>query len=634
MSGDDVPTHVAPATNYDSDESSSSNSIFNRTTIPIISSSPKVMNNEQLFKSNSQFRLLEEKINNQNATLYHQQFEITNLHKVIQDLYNRLNHSKSVANSVSHSPALLSRPNSAHNYTHNNDIKQRLDLYSSASPTCIQHSYETCTSLPVQTTSFHHTNALTGANEFKYLQETLNQTNAALERLGTEINHLRKENDEHRHFQSFSGINPSNASTRMSSPSAQNSHTSAFIPIVTASKPPLVNPPTNTIFTSSAIMPFTMSLSNTLPSFSGKENEMPSKFITEFEIRASGLFGYNDDYLIRAVQQALSDSALTWFIQAQQEQSITTWAQFKQLFLSRFRTPEKKELLRGRLRTLWQGDNESTVDYFERLKALISEIEPETSIDYIKRKFLQKLRKDIRDKITLGLTSSLSDLVQKAIEIESNIIQQKIDDKLRAAQKEENQNKHKTTIVNNLYNVPKINSSHLSSANIQDSYDNHDHNYNYNKNRNYSVNNSSRTFTNSTRSSPRTTQIQNESSVSRPIFNRNTNVKHRNNNRWCSFCSSSSHNWFHCYSNPNGPNYQPEYYRPVQQYQQQQQLDQQFTSPPDYSQQHADRQHHYQPQNQNVLINQQQQHYEQPPSSSYLTSQRSSVSGNVQGSRY
>jgi hypothetical protein len=31
-------------------------------------------------------------------------------------------------------------------------------------------------------------------------------------------------------------------------------------------------------------MPFTMSLTNTLPNFSGKANEMPSKFITEFEL--------------------------------------------------------------------------------------------------------------------------------------------------------------------------------------------------------------------------------------------------------------------------------------------------------------------------------------------------------------
>ncbi|CAF1296300.1 unnamed protein product [Rotaria sordida] len=78
----------------------------------------------------------------------------------------------------------------------------------------------------------------------------------------------------------------------------------------------------------------------------------------------------------------------------------------------------------GRLRTLWYSDNEPTVDYFERLKASMSESESQTSIDYIKRKFLQKRRKDIRDKMTFDLRYSLSDLVQKAIEIESNIAQQ------------------------------------------------------------------------------------------------------------------------------------------------------------------------------------------------------------------
>ncbi|CAF4285312.1 unnamed protein product, partial [Rotaria magnacalcarata] len=106
----------------------------------------------------------------------------------------------------------------------------------------------------------------------------------------------------------------------------------------------------------------------------------------------------------------------------------------------------------GRLRSLWKNDNEPTADYFERLKALMSEIEPQTSTDYIKRKFLQKLRKDIRDKMSLGLTSSLSDLVQNAIEIESSIIQQKIDDKLRDVHKDNNINKQTSATVNNLYN--------------------------------------------------------------------------------------------------------------------------------------------------------------------------------------
>ncbi|CAF5089595.1 unnamed protein product, partial [Rotaria socialis] len=80
----------------------------------------------------------------------------------------------------------------------------------------------------------------------------------------------------------------------------------------------------------------------------GKECEMPTKFITEFEILASGLVGNSDEYLLRAVQQSLSENALTWYIQTQLEQPVNSWTQFKQLFIHRFRTPEKIESLRGR----------------------------------------------------------------------------------------------------------------------------------------------------------------------------------------------------------------------------------------------------------------------------------------------
>ena len=146
---------------------------------------------------------------------------------------------------------------------------------------------------------------------------------------------------------------------------------------------------------------------------------MPTKFITEFEVRASGLFGSHDEYFLRAVKQVLSDTALTWFVQRQQEFPITTSNDFKRVFR-------------------------------ERLKVLISEIEPTNSLDFLKRKFFQKLRKDIRSQMPIGLSSSLSVLVQKAIEIDTNIIQQKIDDKLRIAQKEENPNKRISSSVNPL----------------------------------------------------------------------------------------------------------------------------------------------------------------------------------------
>ncbi|CAF5106742.1 unnamed protein product, partial [Rotaria socialis] len=72
----------------------------------------------------------------------------------------------------------------------------------------------------------------------------------------------------------------------------------------------------------------------------------------------------------------------------------------------------------------------------------------------------------------------------------------------------------------------------------------------------------------------------------------------------CSFCSSTSHNWIHCYSNPDGPNYDPT----RNHYLQQQQYNQQPISLSHNSQQqNFDPQHQYQSSNQHELIHQQQQ---------------------------
>ncbi|CAF4358776.1 unnamed protein product, partial [Rotaria magnacalcarata] len=43
------------------------------------------------------------------------------------------------------------------------------------------------------------------------------------------------------------------------------------------------------------------------------------------EILASGLVGNSDEYLLRAVQQSLSETALTWYIQTQLEQPVNSW---------------------------------------------------------------------------------------------------------------------------------------------------------------------------------------------------------------------------------------------------------------------------------------------------------------------
>ena len=163
---------------------------------------------------------------------------------------------------------------------------------------------------------------------------------------------------------------------------------------------------------------------------------MPTKFITEFELHSFSLFAYHDEYFLRAVKQVLSDTALICLLQLQQEFPITTWNEFKQVFLKRFHTPDNIEsLCTSSTSSLTRGDNQSTSHYFERFKLLVSEMEPTHSLNYFKRKFFEKLRNDTRSQMPIALSSSssFSVLVQKAIEIDTNIIQQKINDKLRIA---------------------------------------------------------------------------------------------------------------------------------------------------------------------------------------------------------
>ncbi|CAF4881812.1 unnamed protein product, partial [Rotaria socialis] len=87
-------------------------------------------------------------------------------------------------------------------------------------------------------------------------------------------------------------------------------------------------------------------------------------------------------------------------------------------------------------------------------------------------------------------------------------------------------------------------------------------------NQNHPINNKySRTFTNSITLPTRSSQTRHEHFTSRQNFHRNMTVSSRNNNRWCSFCSSATHDWLYCYSNPNGLNYDPEKGRYLQQQQ-------------------------------------------------------------------
>ncbi|CAF2156267.1 unnamed protein product [Rotaria magnacalcarata] len=270
MSTGDTSAQHQSKRSYDSDNSSSSRSVFNSSDFQTIaaqavntqfnsifseeiSSVVKTINYEQMHKLNSQIHFLEDKINDQNKTLNNQESEISNLRKTLGDLYDQMHHFKL---------------NSAIYVLNKYDSHKKIDFYKSTSPTFIRHRHETTSPQIAQATSLYHDNMLPDDNQTRILQEALHKLNAALERRDARIDALKKKINELRQFQSNIGkatrisTTPS-MHTLISSP--KNSHASAFIPIVAIGKSQPVILPTNT-FTST--MAFTMSLANVSRNFS------------------------------------------------------------------------------------------------------------------------------------------------------------------------------------------------------------------------------------------------------------------------------------------------------------------------------------------------------------------------------
>ena len=334
MSDGDAILQVSSKTNYDSDSSSSSISLFNRPSVPIATSSQT----KAQYRSTSLDKCLidntstgDQPSSESNSHVRNLEYKLDNLQQIVFDLSDQLRRFNQHPNEN-----YLSGPSAA---------------------------------TPSSSSSFNQLNTSLGVDQFHRVQDILNKTTAALERRDAENHLLRQELDQLRSTQSLLHSNSSATSTpfiQTLQSSPHHLHSSTFVPLPSDAHSTISSGPAN-IPNTTLPMPFTMSFSNSLPIFSGKDGDMPTKFITEFEVRASGLFGCHDEYFLRAVKQVLSDTALTWFVQRQQECPITGWSEFKRAFLERFRTPDKVESLRACLRLLWQGDNESTSDYFERL---------------------------------------------------------------------------------------------------------------------------------------------------------------------------------------------------------------------------------------------------------------------------
>ena len=82
------------------------------------SSTINVLHDEHSDTPISQIRLLEDKINVQTKALTHQQFDITNLHKAVFSILDRLDHIASAVTNTSRSSSPPFRPNSLPNHMH------------------------------------------------------------------------------------------------------------------------------------------------------------------------------------------------------------------------------------------------------------------------------------------------------------------------------------------------------------------------------------------------------------------------------------------------------------------------------------------------------------------------------------
>jgi hypothetical protein len=409
----------------------------------------------------------------------------------------------------------------------------------------------------------------------------------------------------------FHSTTTNNLSTSPAYPSS-----SAFEPInktsstisTSATPPVIVQPliPRPSIPTSNV----TMTINNNLPTFKGLANERLIQFINDFELRASALVGNTDSSLLQTIQQSLSDGALIWFAQLQKSSDrITTWSDFKVRFYERYHTSIKIQNLRTELRLLFQGDNESTLDYFDRLKALMYEIDPDGSDNWLKHKFIQKLRSDIRTRLDIDVHLPVRDIVRKAQLIESNIEQQKVDEKLKLAVKQEKKNMtnlitnnlsissnhrqpspvitHTQSSIDNNNNSNNYHSSTRYRRDFDDSLHNNnsstDHHFmnrmnqqtvNYHNNNNHhqntnnridvhrnTSNNQRRGFSNNYSPSNSTNHQQSNSYIhphqssstnSNNTYRSSTNRKTR---WWCPHCQRSGHSWERCPHNPDGVNY-------------------------------------------------------------------------------
>ena len=111
-----------------------------------------------------------------------------------------------------------------------------------------------------------------------------------------------------------------------------------------------------------------------LPTFRGKENEDPHKFLTEFHVVCVGMKPHNvteDQIKLRAFPFALQDFAKDWLYDLPPG-TVNTWIDLAGLFLDKYFPEMKASALRREIIGIKQKTGETLHSYWERFKRLCS----------------------------------------------------------------------------------------------------------------------------------------------------------------------------------------------------------------------------------------------------------------------
>ena len=102
-----------------------------------------------------------------------------------------------------------------------------------------------------------------------------------------------------------------------------------------------------------------------LPTFYGKSNEDPDKFLFEFNILCRSYNYLQDTQKLKLFLATLKDSTLRWFMELG-ESTIRMWDDMKTSFLQKYQEYYKPKDSRHDIFKIQQLEDESLEDYLER----------------------------------------------------------------------------------------------------------------------------------------------------------------------------------------------------------------------------------------------------------------------------